>query len=284
VTSDAAAATRARGPVRVRGEVLSNRRVGKVHHLTLLAPGVAERYRPGTLVALAVGGPLSSRLLLRAVPIFRARATAAYRSTVELVLRPEEPGQEWLAGLGAGAPVEVLGPLGRPFALPKEPVTCVLVGLGAAAAPLFSLAERLRERGCVVHMVLGGRSEPDVFGALEAKRAARTVVVATEDGSVGLRGGVAEVLPGLLTRTEADVVYAAGPADRLHAVALAAEEHGAWSQTALPLEQVCATASCLGCLVPVVGEDGVSRSVRGCVDGPVLRGDRVRWSDAGAVR
>jgi dihydroorotate dehydrogenase electron transfer subunit len=33
----------------------------------------------------------------------------------------------------------------------------------------------------------------------------------------------------------------------------------------------------------VVGEDGVTRLVRGCVEGPVFRGDRVRWQDVGAV-
>lgn len=273
----------ARGPVQVQGEVLSNKRAGTYQHLTLVAPGVAERFRPGNIVALAVGGPLSDRLLRRGFPIYRVRATGAYRSTVEIVFAPAEPGQEWLGGLAAGATVDVVGPLGRPYALPKEPVACTLAGSGHAAAPLFSLAERLRERGCAVHMVLGGRSDRDLFGALEAKRAAKTVVVTTEDGSVGMRGGVAHVLPDLLRRTGSDVVYAAGPSDMLHEVAAAAEQHGAWSQTAVDTPLVCATGACLTCVVPAVGEDGVSRMVRSCVEGPVFRGDRVRWADLGTI-
>ncbi|HEU4513959.1 MAG TPA: hypothetical protein VFR87_12715 [Nocardioidaceae bacterium] len=273
----------ARGPVHVQGEVLSNKRAGVYQHLTLVAAGVAERFRPGNTVALAVGGPLSDRMLRRGFPVYRVRATGAYRSTVEIVLAPAEPGQEWLAGLSAGAAVDVVGPLGRPFALPKEPVACTLAGSGHAAAPLFSLAERLRERGCAVHMVLGGVTDRDLFGALDAKRAAKTVVVTTEDGSVGMRGGVADVLPDLLRRTGSDVVYAAGPPDMLHEVAAAAEQHGAWSQTALDTPLVCATGACLTCVVPVVGEDGVSRMVRACTEGPVFRGDRVRWADLGGV-
>ncbi|MFZ5848292.1 MAG: dihydroorotate dehydrogenase electron transfer subunit, partial [Actinomycetota bacterium] len=71
-----------RGPLRVEAEVLSNKRAGAFHHLTLVAPGIAERFRPGNLVALAVGGPLSDRLLRRALPVYRARATGTYRSTV----------------------------------------------------------------------------------------------------------------------------------------------------------------------------------------------------------
>lgn len=272
-----------RGPVQVAGEVLSNRRAGAYQHLTLLAPGVAERFRPGTVVALTVGGRLSDRLLRRAFPVYRARATGAYRSTVEVVFAPAESGQEWLAALAAGAAVDVLGPVGRPYALPREPVACTLAGWGHAAAPLFSLAERLRERGCAVHMVLAGRTDTELFGALEAKRAAKTVVVATEDGSVGIHGGVADVLPGLLRRTGSDVVYAAGPGRVLHDVAVAAEQHGAWSQTAVDAPLVCAAGSCLGCVLPAVGEDGVSRMVRVCVEGPVFRGDRVRWADLGTV-
>ena len=272
-----------RGPVQVEGEVLSNKRSGPYQHLTLVAPGVAERFRPGNLVGLAVGGALSDRMLRRGFPIFRARATGTYRSTIELLFSVAEPGQAWLSDLAAGRAVDVIGPLGRPYALPKEPVTCTLVGHGHATAPLFSLAERLRERGCAVHMVLAAETERDLFGALDAKRSAKTVVVVTGDGSVGMRGPVGHVLPDLLGRTGSDVVYAAGPPPMLHDVAAAAEQHGAWSQTALDPAQVCATGACQTCVVPVVGEDGVSRMVRSCVEGPVFRGDRVRWLDVGTV-
>lgn len=267
-----------RGPVRVEAEVLGSKRTGAYHQLTLAAPGVAERFRPGSLVGLAVGS-LSERLLLRAAPIHRVRVTGSYRSTVEVVLDPREPGATWLTQQPTGATLPALGPLGRPFALPKDPVPCMLVGVGAHAASFFSLAERLRERGCVVHMLLAAPTGRSVFGALEARRAARSVVVATEDGSLGMAGRVPDVLPGLLARTSCDVVYAAGPPGTLHAVAAVAEDHGAWSQTAVEVPLVCATGSCAGCMVPVVGEDGVARTVRACAEGPVFRGDRVRWAE-----
>nr|MBA2464715.1 dihydroorotate dehydrogenase electron transfer subunit [Nocardioidaceae bacterium] len=57
----------------------------------------------------------------------------------------------------------------------------------------------------------------------------------------------------------------------------------AWSQTLLDVEMPCGTGLCQACVVPVVGEDGVTRMVRACFDGPVFRGDRVRWTDLGAV-
>jgi dihydroorotate dehydrogenase electron transfer subunit len=232
---------------------------------------------------VVVGGRLSSTTLRRALPVHKVRPTGAYGGTVEAVLEDTGPATAWIVGAAPGTRVDVVGPLGRPYALPKEPVTCVLVGEGCASAPLFALAERLRERACVVHMLLGAETESRLFGALEARRATRGVTVATADGSVGLRGGVVDALPDLLTRTAADVVYAAGPHDVLHGVAAAAEAHGAWSQTAIDVPDGCGTGLCQGCVLPVVGEDGVTRLVRGCAEGPVFRGDRVRWQDVGTV-
>lgn len=271
------------GALRVDGELLSVKRVGGYTHLTVVAPGIPERFRPGNFVAVAVGGALSERCLRRGLPVHRVRPSGTYGGTVEVLMDADEPGRAWLAGLGAGSPVDVLGPLGRPFALPRQPVPCLLVGHGAAAAPLFPLADRLRERGCAVHMLLTGPDERSLFGVLEARRAAKTVQVATEDGSVGLRGVVSDVLPDLLSRTGVDVVYASGPLPVLHAVAAAAEMHGAWSQTAVPAPDGCGTGVCRGCALPVVGEDGLTRMVRACVEGPVFRGDRVRWGDIGTV-
>lgn len=272
-----------KGPVQVAGEVLSVKRVGAYHHLTLVAPGVAERFRPGSLVALTVGGALSERLFRRTFFVYRVRPTGAYGGTVEVVFSVSGGGTGWLAKAPGGCTLDVVGPLGRPFALPKEPVACTLVGYGCGGAPLFSLAERLRERGCAVHMVLGAPTEARLFGALEAKRSAKTVVVTTEDGSVGIRARVTDVLPELLARTGSDVVYAGGPTDLLHGVAQAAEVHGAWSQTAVERPMACGTGVCMSCVLPVVGEDGVTRMLRACTEGPVFRGDRVRWGEVDAV-
>jgi dihydroorotate dehydrogenase electron transfer subunit len=45
----------------------------------------------------------------------------------------------------------------------------------------------------------------------------------------------------------------------------------------------CGTGVCMGCVLPVTGTDGITRIVRACVDGPVFRGDLVRWDDMGTI-
>lgn len=269
--------------LQVRAQVQSVRQVGAYHHLTLVAPGVPERTRPGHFVALAVGGDSSAMLLRRAFSVYRVREGGVHTGTVEIVFAVHGPGTAWLAALRAHDPVALLGPLGRPFALPKEPVPCTLVAGGYGSAPMFALAERLHARGCAVHMVLGAATENRLFGVLEAKRSAQSVTVTTEDGSLGQRGRVTDVLPALLARTRTDVVYSCGPMGMLRAVADVAEQHGSHSQCAVEEAMACGVGVCMTCVLPVVGDDGITRMVRSCVEGPVFRGDRVRWDAVGTV-
>lgn len=263
-----------RTPLHVVGELLATKKVGAYRQLTVAAPGVPERFRAGTFVAVSVG---QGRLARRALWIHHVKETGAFGPTLDLVVEPRGTGTRWLVEQPVGTRLSVTGPLGHPFALPKEPVSCVLVGEGYAAAPLFALAARLRERRCVVTLVLAAEDEAHLLSAIEARRSARSITVVTGDGSVGVRGTLAEHVGGVLDRADADVVYAAGPLDTLRVVAGAAEQRGAWCQVAIEAAITCGTGLCQGCVVPVVGEDGISRTVRGCVEGPVLRGDRVHW-------
>ena len=105
-------------PVQVRGAVLSTRRVGAYHHLALVAPGIAEHTRPGQFVALAVGGPDTALVLRRAFSIYRVSTRGVYGGTVEIVFAAHGAGTQWLAAQPQHTPVDVVGPLGRPFTLP----------------------------------------------------------------------------------------------------------------------------------------------------------------------
>jgi len=269
--------------VQVRGEVLSIRRAGDYHALTVVAPGVAEGARPGHFVAVAVGGPSSATLLRRAFSIYRVQERGVYGSTVEIIFAVHGKGTAWLAERRAHDPVDIVGPLGRPFALPKEPVTATLVGGGYGSAPLFSLAEQLRGRGCRVDMVLGASTESRLFGALEAKRMSTQVAITTEDGTLGEQGKVTDVLPAMIRRSDAEVVYACGPMGMLRAVHAIAAAYGAHSQCAVEESMACGIGVCMTCVLPVVGDDGQTRMLRSCVEGPVFRGDRVRWDDIGTI-
>jgi dihydroorotate dehydrogenase electron transfer subunit len=271
------------GAIQVTGEVIGLRRAGEYHVLTLTAGGIPDLTRPGHFVALAVGGDQSSMLLRRAFSIYSVQSRGVYGGTLEIVFAVNGKGTEWLSRLHRHDQVDIVGPLGRPFALPKEPVACVLVAGGYGSAPMFSLADALRARGCRVDVVLGASTESKLFGVLDAKRITASLTITTDDGSAGERGRVTDVLPAVLKRTDADVVYACGPMPMLQAVAKVATEHGAYSQCAVEEAMACGIGVCMSCVLPVVGDDGVTRMLRSCVDGPVFRGDRVRWDEVGTI-
>jgi len=271
------------GPVQVRGEVLSRRRAGAYHLLEVVAPAVAEVAKPGQFVAVRVGGPLSGLLLRRAFAIYRATPARAYAGTVQFVVGVHGAGTEWLAGVRQGEQLDVVGPLGTPFRPPTASVGCVLVGGGYGSAPLFGLAEALRARDCRVDLVLGAASADRVFGELEAKRTASSVTVTTEDGSTGVQGRVSDVLPEVIERSRALVVYACGPMPMLRAVSEVAGSYAIPCQVAVEEAMACGIGVCMTCVLPVVGGDGVTRMTRSCVDGPVFFAEQVRWDDLGAV-
>jgi dihydroorotate dehydrogenase electron transfer subunit len=270
-------------PVQVRGEVLSVKRVGAYVLLTLLAPGIAAQTRPGHFAALAVGDDPSATLLRRAFSIYRAEDRGIYGGTVEIVFAVHGAGTAWLAHRRPGDAIDIVAPLGRPFALPRDPTACILVGGGYGAAPLLFLAESLRARGCRVHAVLGAAAADRLFGALDMRRGADTLTITTEDGSTGHRGRVTDVLARLLARTGSDVVYACGPMGMLAGVTRVAAEHAAVTQTAVEESMACGIGVCMTCVLPVIGDDGLTRMLRSCVEGPVFRGDRIRWADVGTV-
>ena len=265
------------GVTQVTGRLIATRRVGAYQQLTFVAPGVAGLARPGQFIALAVGGATSANLLRRCFSIYQVSPSGTDGGTVDVVVAAHGPGTTWLTELAPHAEVDIVGPLGRPFPLPTEPVPCVLVGGGYGSAPLFWLAEQLTARGCHVEMVLGAASEDRLFGAGLARRAVDGLSVTTDDGSAGTRGWVSDVLADVIRLSAAAVVYGCGPLGMLRAITEDAAREGVVAQVAVEEAMACGIGVCMTCVLPVVGTDGLTQMLRSCVEGPVFRGDRVRW-------
>ena len=270
-------------PIQVKGEVLDVRRAGAYHVLSITAPGIPESFRPGHFVTIGIGGEESGLILRRAFAIHQVQSRGVYGGTLDVVVGVNGKGTRWLSERRRHDNLDIVGPLGKPFMLPKEGVPCVLVGGGYGSAPLFMLAEQLRERGCRVDVVLGASTEEKLYGVLDIKRVSSMLTITTEDGSSGVRGRVTDVLPDIMERNDSAVVYACGPMAMLAAVASIASEYRAYSQCSVEEAMACGIGICMTCVLPVIGDDGVTRMVRSCVDGPIFRGDLVRWDDIGTI-
>ncbi|HEX6207455.1 MAG TPA: dihydroorotate dehydrogenase electron transfer subunit [Actinomycetota bacterium] len=263
--------------IRKKCEVLSSRRAGVYHTLTLVAPEIAEVARPGQFVQIAV--PEGREFLLRRpFSIHEASRRGGWAGTLELAFLGTGPGTTWLTQVQPHDFLDVIGPLGKPFPYPRQLTNCLLVGGGYGAAPLYFLAKELNARQKRVDMIIGARDQDRVFKQVEAKRLSVSIGITTEDGSLGDRGRVTDILPGMVSRTGAEVVYACGPNAMLRAVAAYCADHGIPCQVAVEELMACGLGVCWTCTVPVIRRDGSGwDNLRTCVEGPVFNGARVWW-------
>jgi dihydroorotate dehydrogenase electron transfer subunit len=222
-------------------------------------------------------------ILRRAFAIAGATPSERFAGTVQFVVAEHGPGTHWLVQRAAGEALDVVGPLGNPFPLPSGPSPAVLVGGGYGSAPLIPLGQALLDNGSPVEFVLGAATAARLYGELTAKRMVGRVTVTTDDGSAGEKGLVTDVLPEVIERVGAEIVYACGPMAMLEAVGEIAGKRAIRAQVAVEESMACGIGVCMTCVLPVRGDDGKSRFVRSCVDGPVFDARDVRWSDVGKL-
>lgn len=264
-------------------EIFAIQKVGAYLQFTVIAPGIAAGFQPGHFVAVGVGGENTSMILRRAFALYGATRSDNFAGTVTFVVAEHGAGTKWLLQRQVGERLDLVGPLGNPFPKPAGPAPAVLVGGGYGTAPLIPLAAELLAAGSPVEIILGAASEDRLFGELAAKRLVGSVTVTTDDGSAGAKGRVTDVLPEAIKRINAEVVYACGPMAMLKAVGEIARAHAIHAQVAVEESMACGIGVCMTCVLPVRGEDGKSRFVRSCVDGPVFDADKVRWDDVGRL-
>ena len=184
-----------------------------------------------------------------------------------LLVKEAGEGTKELVRLPAGTALGTLSGLGNGFALGAAPEGAVLVGGGIGAAPLYGLAKRMLAAGRSVQVVLGFRSKEDAFYLEEFAALGLEVPAATEDGSLGTRGFVTDVLNSL---PDCRYVLACGPTPMLRAVHALPQITG--GQFSFEARMACGFGACVGCTIET--RNGLRRV---CKDGPVFRKEEILW-------
>ncbi|MDD6034518.1 MAG: dihydroorotate dehydrogenase electron transfer subunit, partial [Oscillospiraceae bacterium] len=166
-----------------------------------------------------------------------------------------------------GTELDVLSGLGNGFDMTLAGERPVLVGGGIGIAPLYGLAQRLLEQGKTPTVVLGFRSGKDAFYLDEFAKLGCQLLIATEDGSLGVKGFVTDSLSKL---PDCDYVFTCGPLPMLKAVHSLPQLKG--GQFSFEARMGCGFGACMGCTVPT--KDGYKRV---CKDGPILYKEEIVW-------
>ena len=168
---------------------------------------------------------------------------------------------------------DVVGPLGEPTEI-ENFGHAVIVGGGIGIAPIYPVALALREAGNRTTAIIGARSEHLLFYREELTAGTDRLMVATDDGSFGLKGFVTTALEQLIAVDRPDWVMAIGPVPMMRAVTELTRPHKIPTVVSLNPIMIDGTGMCGGCRVSVGGETRFA-----CVDGPDFDGHQVDFDE-----
>ncbi len=214
---------------------------------------------PGSFVHIRV--PNSPDMLLRR-PI---SLMSARDGVLVLGVQPKGEGTKRVCALREGDELDIMGPMGKGFAVGPVQKKIWLVGGGLGVAPLVYAAERF---GGEKTAYLGFRTAAHVYGAPDFEACGVRVCVASDDGSAGHHG----LVTALLERDKADrpdIILACGPAPMLKAVQAFAQRENTACQLSLEERMACGVGACLVCNCKTLTKDGWTYR-RVCKDGPVF--------------
>ena len=270
-----------RSAAQLLATIVGNKKVGQYHQILISVGELVSQCKPGNFVAISVGGPNSRMVLRRAFAISRSTTSPQYGGAIELIVAPHGNGSSWLCGLAEGEQLDITLPLGTAFGIPTTKVNALLIGGGYGSAPLFGLAEVLKERGCRVDMLLGASTGAKIYAPLEGKRSVNSLRIFTEDGSMGETGRITAPIAQLVSELQVDVIYSCGPMAMLKAISEILSGAEVVHQCAVEEAMACGIGICMTCVLPVKDETGKINNLRSCIDGPVMDGAAIEWDLVG---
>lgn len=186
---------------------------------------------------------------------------------LRLVFQIVGKGTKLFSELKFGDEVRLLGPCGNGYTLSEG--KSVLVGGGIGVPPLIETCKQLKGKKIVVLGFRSGSFLVEEFEKLGAK-----VYVATDDGSVGFKGNVVDLLRA--EGIKGDMIYSCGPKIMLKFLSMYAEENNIPCQVSMEERMACGIGACVGCVVQIKdGEGWAYKKV--CKDGPVFDSREVCW-------
>ena len=304
--------TRRRGTF--AGRVAANRRLCDEHYLLTLRLEAFAPSKPGQFIQLQCRCPtarigaktvdwpeggiakftqpelIETEALLRRPFSLAGRRDTDEGIQLDLIYRTVGTGTGWLAGVKAREELSILGPLGNAFPISDEKPRAVLVGGGVGIPPMLYLAEALAAAGKETVAFCGSRSSrllpltvaADNGDVAEFAAFTAAAAITTDDGSLGRKGFVTELLAERITGHEdaADrlVVYACGPEPMMKEAAEMCISHGVECHLCLERYMACGMGTCQSCVVKIRDDSECGWSYKlCCADGPVFDAREVLW-------
>jgi len=240
--------------------VVSNEKLcPRFYRLCIDAKPIIKKVLPGQFIHIRVNDQLQ--------PFFR-RPFSVYRAKkyVEVFYEAIGPGTNILANKQKGDALDVLGPLGAPFHMPPRGTRqVVMIAGGIGIAPFLMLSDALKDKGYELILLYGGRTKGHVYQMREFKENKCKIYIATDDGSVGVKGRVSKLFTKIKIEPRTTYIYTCGPNPMMASVQAFARKNKLRGEAACEEVMACALGACLGCSIKTTGG---YKTV--CCDGPVF--------------
>jgi ferredoxin--NADP+ reductase len=238
-----------------------------VKQYAMEAPQIAKKCQPGQFVIIRIDED-GERVPLTIADFDRERGT------ITLLFQEVGASTQQLGQLEEGESIlDIAGPLGKPTDIQKFG-TVVCIGGGIGTAPVYPIARAMKAAGNRVISIVGARSKDLLIYIDEMKDVSDDLYITTDDGSVGIKGFVTDVLKRLINDGEklAEVI-AIGPVVMMRGVAEATRPYHIHTVVSLNPIMVDGTGMCGGCRVAVGNENKFA-----CVDGPEFDAHQVDFA------
>lgn len=233
---------------------------GATHEMNVKAPQLAKKALPGQFLIVRIDAEGER------VPLTIAD-TNNDEGSITIVFQAVGRSTKQLAEMRVGDELaDVVGPLGRPSEI-KNYGTVVIVGGGVGIAPIHPIARALKEAGNHVISIIGAKNKDLLFWEDRMQAASHELFIATDDGSVGHKGFVTDILKDVCENREIDAVWAVGPMIMMKSCVAVTKPLDILTFVSLNPVMIDGTGMCGGCRVQVGGETKFA-----CVDGPEFNG------------
>jgi len=182
--------------------------------------------------------------------------------------------------------LEIIGPLGNGFPITRAKTKAVLIAGGLGIVPIFALAETISESTLMRRgnskknpiFFFGAKTKKELLCVNELKSIGVKPIVSTDDGTLGQKGTIVDVLSDFLTslvsRPSSLVLYACGPKPMLRELSRLRQRYELKGYIALEENMACGIGACQGCTVKT--KDGFKRV---CKEGPVFPMEEISWEE-----
>lgn len=252
----------------LKEEIIKNEKAApSIFKMTIYSPYIADNAQPGQFINIKCSEGLTA-LLRRPISICRVDRA---RKEVEFLYQIKGTGTEYLSRKKPGDLVDVMGPLGKGF-WKGESERIAVVGGGIGIFPLLFLLEE--KQSVDKYTFLGFRSIEFEVLKKEFKTASSEVMVSTDDGSLGYKGLVTDLLEEKLKEIRFDIIYTCGPTPMIKKVIDTANRHDIPCQVSMEQRMGCGIGACLVCACKTKAGSGWEYS-HVCKDGPVFWSNEV---------